>query len=255
MSGPDRPGTIAALYDVHGNLPALEAVIADVLELDVDRIVVGGDVLPGPMPRECLEALRELPLPVDAIVGNGENDVVATLDGRRVDRVPESVRGILRWTAEVLERKDVELLRSWGETTVFPVATLGHVLFCHATPLSDAEVFTRRTPDERVRSLFGPTDADVIVCGHTHMQFDRRVGDLRVVNAGSVGMPFGEPAAHWAIVGPGVELRRTPYDLESAARRIRDCGYPPADEFADRYVLSPPTEEEMLDLFERSGTG
>lgn len=244
---------IAALYDVHGNLPALEAVLAEVAGLAVDRIVVGGDVLPGPMPRACLDVLRGLSEPVDFIRGNGENDVLTVLDGRPADRVPGPVQGILRWTGEVLDTNEVEFLRSWGETARVDLPKLGDVLFCHATPDSDADIFTRRTPDERVRTLLGSVHADVVVCGHTHMQFDRRVGDLRIVNAGSVGMPFGESGAYWALLGPDVELRRTLYDLEAAAQRIRESGYPPAEEFADRYVLSRPTEDEMLDLFERSG--
>jgi predicted phosphodiesterase len=245
---------IAALYDVHGNLPALEAVLAELAELAVDRIVVGGDVIPGPMPRRCLAVLRALPEPVDFIRGNGENDVLATLDGGSVERVPDPVRGLLRWTAEALDAEDIGFLRGWGQTARLDIAEPGSVLFCHATPDSDANIFTRRTPDERVRSLLGSADADVVVCGHTHMQFDRRIGDVRVVNPGSVGMPFGEPGAYWALLGPGVQLRRSAYDLDEAARRIRESDYPPADEFADRYVLDPPGEEEMLDLFDGPAT-
>lgn len=241
---------IAALYDVHGNLPALEAVLAEIAGLAIDRIIVGGDVLPGPHPRECLGSIRALSVPVECIRGNGENDVLDVLGGRSVNRVPEPVRGILRWTAEVLEPEDLEFLATWADTAALETRELGSVLFCHATPDSDADIFTSRTPDERVLTLLGSPDADVVVCGHTHMQFDRRVGDLRVVNAGSVGMPFGEPGAYWALLGSGIELRRTAYDIEAAARRIRASDYPPADEFADRYVLRPPAEDEMLSLFE-----
>src|SRR6185436_16147885 len=102
---------------------------------------------------------------------------------------------------------------------------------------------------ERLLPIFGGLDVALAVCGHTHMQFDRTIGAVRVVNAGSVGMPFGEPGAYWLLLGPGVELRRTSYDLAAAAERIRATAYPNADEFAERFVLRPPTEQEILVAF------
>ena len=123
------------------------------------------------------------------------------------------------------------------------------MLFCHATPRSDTEIFTRRTPEPALLPVFSGLDVPLIVCGHTHMQFERRVGDVRVVNAGSVGMPFGAPHADWLLLDGGVELRHTSYDLEAAAARVRDTDYPRADEFATRNILHPPAETEMLDRF------
>jgi predicted phosphodiesterase len=140
---------IAAIYDIHGNLPALEAVLPEIRRAEVDRIVVRGDVVPGPMPSETLRLLLDL------------------------------------------------------------------------------------------------DNVSVVVCGHTHMQFDRMVGRTRVVNAGSVGMSFGEPGAHWLLLGPEVQLRHTAYDLANAAQRIRDTGYPHAQDFAARSVLQPPSEKEI----------
>jgi diadenosine tetraphosphatase ApaH/serine/threonine PP2A family protein phosphatase len=123
------------------------------------------------------------------------------------------------------------------------------VLFCHSTPRSETECFTRRTDENRLLPLFEPLGVDVAVCGHTHMQFNRRVGSTRVVNAGSVGMPFGEPGAYWLLLGPDVELRKTSYDLDAAAERIRRTAYPQAEGFAARSVLAPPSEEAMLTAF------
>jgi len=243
---------VAALYDIHGNLPALRAVLDELVELEVDRIVVGGDILPGPMPRETLEALRGLDTPVESIRGNGENDVLAVLEGRTVDRVPEAVREILSWSALVLEPEDEAFLSGLPDTLRLAIPGLGETLFCHATPDSDSDILTRLTPEKRVLGLVGDAAADTVVCGHTHMPFDRRVGHVRIVNAGSVGMPFGEPGASWALLGPDIELRHTPYDLEAAADRIRSSAYPLAGEFAERYVLHPPPEAAMLDLFERT---
>lgn len=243
---------IAALYDIHGNLPALEAVLDEIREVGVDQIVVGGDVVPGPMPCEVIAALDRLPTPTRFIRGNGENDVLAVRDGREVDRVPEQLREIMRWTAGVLGPEDAALLASWPATLRLEIGGLGDVLFCHATPRDDGEIFTRMTPEDDLLPVFEPANADLVICGHTHMQFDRRIGSARVVNAGSVGMPFGEPGACWLLLGPGVELRHTPYDLMAAGERIRATDYPEAEGFAEGYVLRPPSEEKMLDLFERA---
>lgn len=239
---------IAALYDIHGNLPALEAILDDVEHEDVDRVVVGGDVLPGPMPDETLTRLLELDLPTVFIYGNGEADALTELDGGR-SRAPDTFRGAVRWSAEALPPERVEVVRSWPPTVREVVPGLGRVLFCHATPGSDTDIVTRLTPEDEVGRLIEGAEADVIVCGHTHMQFDRSVGGVRIVNAGSVGMPFGEPGAYWLLLGPAVELRRTRYDVHDAARRIRGTSYPRVDAFVGQSLLDPPTEESMLEVF------
>ena len=238
------PNRVAALYDIHGNLPALEAVLRDVRAAGVDHIVVGGDVLPGPMPRESLQALLDLDTPTSFIHGNGDREAIAPTGA-----VPEPYRESMRWNAAQLQPEDVARLAGWPSTLRLPVRGLGEVLFCHATPRNDVEIFTRATPEDRLLPIFGTLDVPLAVVGHTHMQFDRTVGDVRVVNAGSVGMPFGEPGAYWLLLGPGVELRRTAYDLEQAAQRIRASPYPKAEEFAATNVLQPPSEQQILDAF------
>lgn len=245
---------VAALYDVHGNLPALEAVLDDVRRAGVDEVVVGGDVVPGPMPREALARLLELEVPVRFIRGNGEREVLAWMRGTESDAVPERFREVMRWVARQLGPEEERVLAGWPETLRATVEGVGEVLFCHATPRSDTEVFTRATPEERLLPVFAGAGAPVVVCGHTHMQFDRSVGAVRVVNAGSVGMPFGAPGAYWLLLGPGIQLRHTPYDLAAAAERIRATDYPQAEDFAAHNVLRPPSEQEMLDAFSRAGT-
>ena len=126
---------------------------------------------------------------------------------------------------------------------------MGSGTCCSATPRNDTESFTRLTPDQTLLPIFATLGVSLAVCGHTHMQFDRTIGTVRVVNAGSVGMPFGEPGAYWLLLGPDVQLQRTGYDLEEAAARIRATGYPNADEFAARNVLQPPAENDMLAMF------
>lgn len=240
---------IAALYDIHGNLPALEAVLADVDRAGVDRVVVGGDVLPGPMPRETLECLLELSPPVEFLRGNGEAAVLAQLAGRGPGKLPEQAREAVQWVAEQLAPADERLIASWPSTLRIAIAGLGDVLFCHATPRNDSEIFTRLTAEKRLVPIFRGLGAPWVICGHTHMQFDRAVGATRVVNAGSVGMPFGEPGAYWLLLEPDVALRHTPYDLEKAAARIRSTSYPQANDFAERNVLQPPSEAEILALY------
>ncbi|MDQ3997821.1 MAG: metallophosphatase family protein [Gemmatimonadota bacterium] len=240
---------LAALYDIHGNLPALEAVLREIRDADVDRIVVGGDVVPGPMPRETLACLLDVDIPIQFIQGNGDRVVLAQMAGTESSEVPEQFREVVRWTARQLRSEHERLLASWPKLLRVDVPELGDVLFCHATPRNDSEIFTRLTPDDRLLSVFEGLDASLIVCGHTHMQFDRMVGRVRVVNAGSVGMPFGDPGAYWLLLGPDVQLRRTTYDLAGAADRIRGTKYPQADDFAARNVLQPPSEEGVLEGF------
>ncbi len=242
---------VAAIYDIHANLPALEAVIDDIRQAKVDLVVVGGDVLPGPMPRETIACLRGLDLPAQFIQGNGDREVLATMRGTETGAVPEQFREAMHWNAEQLRPEDEQLLADWPNTLRIQVSGLGEVLFCHATPRSDTEIFTRLTDDTRLVPVFEGVEASVVVCGHTHMQFDRMIGSTRVVNAGSVGMPFGEPGAYWLLLGPDVSLRQTPYDLAKAAERVRATTYPQAQDFAARSILRPPSEEETLKAFAR----
>jgi predicted phosphodiesterase len=243
---------VAALYDIHGNLPALEAVLDEVAVAQVDRIVVGGDVVPGPQSRACLERLLELEMPVQFIQGNGESAVLAQMTGRNIESIPEQAREIIRWESGQLGPEHERLLASWSAIVQLDIPPLGGVLFCHATPRNNTEIFTRLTPDDVLRPVLDGVNASIVVCGHTHMQFDRAVGDIRIVNAGSVGMPFGEPGAYWLLLGPDVQLRHTSYDLSRAAQRIAETNYPQAVDFGVRYILKPPTESQMLDVFARS---
>jgi putative phosphoesterase len=222
----------AALYDVHGNLPALEAVLAELDRDPPDLIVFGGDVAAGPFPRETIERLLELPA-ARFVQGNADRVMVEIFDGRR------AVEGGLidEWAVEQLDRPHRDFLASFEKTV-----TAAGALFCHATPHDDEPIFTRASPAGRVRALLGDVDERLVVCGHTHMQFDRDVDGIRVVNAGSVGLPYGTTEACWAVVTDGeVELRGTRYDRETLRRSV----YAKVDAFLEEH-----SEQEAIEFFE-----
>ena len=226
---------VAALYDAHGNLPALDAVLT---ELDADVILVGGDFVAGPWPAETLERLRGLDGDVRYIRGNADRELTEPPKPQVEAGPPQEV---LEWVRERLSDEQLAFLTKLPLTDSVEVDGLGRVLFCHATPRDDNEILTRISPDQRWRRALAGVEADVIVCGHTHVQFDRRVDQLRIVNAGSVGMPYEDrPGAYWALVGAEVELRRTEYEPADIAA----TGWP--EEWPE---ASP---EEATEFFERA---
>jgi putative phosphoesterase len=249
---------IAALYDIHGNLPALNAVLEELEEVQPDLIVVGGDVMPGPISRQTLVRLIQFGDRARFIRGNGDREIVAAFDGLPLaPEMSEEVREVTNWTARQLERPQRDFVAQWPEQLALQVEGLGSVLFCHATPRNDLEIFTPVSPQERLNTIFSGVVAQIVVCGHTHMQFDLQVGSVRILNAGSVGMPYADrPGAYWLLLDPqGIEFRRTEYDLEEAARQVRESGYPQAEEFAAENLLKVPTAAEATEYFERMAAG
>ena len=229
--------TVAALYDIHANLPALEAVLAEVEAAAPDLIVVGGDVAAGPLPAETLDRLAQLGDRVRWVMGNADRKLVEAYDaGARPQDTDDPIERLDAWCAQRLTRAHRDLLASFE-----PVVRAESVLFCHGSPRSDEEIITALTPPERLAPMLVGVAEDVVVCGHTHHQFDLRIGDKRVLNAGSVGMPYeDEPAAYWLWLGHGVELRRTAYDVGAAAERMRAGGLPDIDEVMLRESLLEP---------------
>ncbi len=244
---------VAALYDIHGNLPALEAVLAEPDVAAADVVVVGGDALAGPMPAETLHALQALGGRVVWVRGNTERE---TLERRAADPSGGDLWDRRStWVAGQLTPAEVERTAAWPLIVTVAVDGLGRVRFCHASPRNDSEIFTAISPPEHVEPMLAGVQEATVVCGHTHVQFDRTIGAHRVVNAGSVGMPYqGDPAAYWCLLGPGVEPRRTVFDTEAAAERIRATGMPEAGEFAAE-MLEPPTAAEATGVFEERARG
>jgi putative phosphoesterase len=188
---------VAALYDIHGNLAALEAVLAEVP--DEATIVVGGDVCAGgEQPSEVLTRLRALGDRVVWVRGNADRELHPEEEGLAPPEVLEQARS-------QLSHEEIEFLHELPETQI-----IGDVLYCHASPRNDVDIFTERTPEERIAFLFDGLEVPTVVCGHSHSQFERTVEGVRVINAGSVGMPYeDEPGAYWLL---DLEHRRTPYD-------------------------------------------
>jgi putative phosphoesterase len=194
---------VATLYDVHGHLSALEAVLAEVP--DDAALVVGGDVAAGPFPSETLERLRALGDRVRWLRGNADRELTPGESGL----APAEV---LAWVRDRLSAEQIAFLHGLPPTLELEVDGVGRVLFCHATPQNDVDVFTERTPEERVAPQFARLGVDLVVCGHTHMQFVRPIADVTVVNSGSVGMSYEDvPGAYWLLLGPRIESQRTEF--------------------------------------------
>jgi predicted phosphodiesterase len=243
-------GSVAVLCDVHGNLPALDAVLAELRSDPPGAVVVGGDVAAGPMPREVLARLRELPWPVHWVRGNADRAVVTAHDGA----IPAAERDEPAWVADAwtaarLSPDERDFLAGLPPLAALEVDGLGEVLFCHGTHRSDEERVTVCTPEERLAEIVRDAGAPLVVGGHTHRQLDRAAGGGRFVNAGSVGRPYEHrPGAYWLRLGPGVDLRRTAYDTDAATAAFGALGFPDAD------MLAPVDPDEVAAGFE-AGAG
>jgi diadenosine tetraphosphatase ApaH/serine/threonine PP2A family protein phosphatase len=211
-TGASLRAVLALLYDVHGNLPALEAVLADAQGAGARRYLLGGDyALFGAWPRQTVERLRELD--ADWVRGNGER-WSASPDG-----APEDVRGAIARCRELLGAELVEeLARLPGSIE------RDRTLFCHGSPVSDVRSFLPQAADDE-RELLAGVAATRVVFGHTHVQFTRTAaGGTVLLNPGSVGMPFdGDPRAGFALLHDDgrIELRRVSYDHRASAEAVR----------------------------------
>jgi predicted phosphodiesterase len=238
---------VAALYDVHGNLPALEAVLGELAQEAPDAIVFGGDIIAGPMPRETLERATSLGKQAHLIRGNADRIALEFRRGLRSEG-----EGLGDWVGKQLTDAEAEFLENLPLTVTLDVDGLGPTCFCHATPRDDEEVFTERDADEVVSEMLAGTEETTIVCGHTHMQVDRRVGPWRVINAGSVGLPYDATGAHWALLGPDAELRRTEYDRKDATRLFREIvGSRSGESSVIDNLLLPAPREKALDFYDQ----
>lgn len=240
---------VVVLSDVHGVLPALDAVLAEPDVAAADRIVVTGDIAAGPQPVQVLDRLVALGRRVIWVRGNADRELVALARGG-VTAIPDP---IAPWAAAQLRADQVALLAELPHPVRLPVDGFGPVLFCHGTPRDDEEVVLVDTRIDQWTDVLTDVDPAIstIVCGHTHMPFVRLVDRRQIINPGSVGMPYGRSGAHWALLADGVvQLRRTRFDVAAACAAIAaDCGYPDVDEWVDFFVRSPASDVEALTTF------
>ncbi len=239
---------VAVLSDIHGVLPALEAVLAEPDVMAADLVVLTGDLASGPQPAETLDMLTALGDRAVWVRGNADRELVAF----RADAQTSMPDAISPWAAEQLRDDQVELLAGLPLFASVEVSGLGTTVFCHATPRDDEEVVLVDSRPARWAEVFADLDASVraVVCGHTHMPFARLADRRLVVNPGSIGMPYGGAGAHWALLGPGVDLRVTEFDLDKACDRIvAESGYPDAREWADYFVRSTASDMEAIAAF------
>ena len=244
MGGPYTAERVAVLSDVHGNVVALDAVLREVVSMNVDLFVVGGDLTWGSRPEET----RALVAPFERISifvrGNAERFLLeqASAGGDESELTPRE-----RWMLERHTSETKAFLSTFVEGAVVEIAGLGPVRFCHGSPRSDEELITPETPEARMRGLTDGIAEQVLVSAHTHLQFDRTVARIRSVNPGSIGMPYEGTAgtASWAVLGPDVQLRRTTYDVDEAVRSYRSTDDPLAEQMA-QLLVNPPTRDEAI---------
>ena len=243
---------IAALADVHGNAPALAAVLEEVERQGPDLVVFCGDLTWGSLPQETLALVRSLAIPARFVRGNAERALLE-LHNNEIEEPTDRER----WMLEQHREEDLALIGTFEPTVLVEIGELGATCFSHGSPRSDEECVTERTPPERVREFMEGVDASVVVTAHVHVSYERRVDDVRLVGPGSVGRPCegGRSGAYWALLGPDVELRRTEYDVETAVARMRGTDDPRADVITEMMLSAPPREEAIADAEERVFAG
>ncbi|WP_370942671.1 metallophosphoesterase [Amycolatopsis sp. cg5] len=241
------PNQVAVLSDIHGVLPALDAVLADPDLQAADVIVLCGDVAAGPLPGQTLDRLAELGNRAVWVRGNADREMVALTRGQEtVVRDP-----IVSWAASAVDTAHVALLENLPTSVTLDIVGLGEVLFCHATPRDDEEVVLVDSTLDRWAEVLAGVAEEMIVCGHTHMPFTRLADRKLLVNPGSVGMPYGTAGAHWALLGEhGVQLKRTKFDTEAACAAISKLSeYPQVEEWVDIFVRNPVSDAAALAAF------
>lgn len=241
--------TVAVLSDIHGVLPVLDAVLAEPQVAAAEQIVVTGDHVAGPQPVEVLERLLSLGDRAVLVRGNADRELVAMANGEPFDPPDE----ISPWAAAQLGPEHLDLLAGLPHPVRLDVAGFGPVVFCHGTPRDDEEVVLVDSALSRWAEVFAelPDEVRTVVCGHTHMPFVRLADRRRVINPGSVGMPYGGAGGHWALLDSGsIALRRTPIDVEAAcAQVVAESTYPDREAWVDYFIRSRAGDAEALAAF------
>jgi predicted phosphodiesterase len=200
------------------------------------------------MPRATLDLLATRGDRVRFLRGNCDREMATVLD--QPPDPTQQWEPIMRWAAEHVTPAQRAMLGALPTTVSVAIDGVGPTLFCHGSPRDDNEIITKLSPESRLAPMLAGVREGVVVCGHTHIQFDRRVLGKRLLNAGSVGAPYGAaPGAYWTLFGPEVTPVCTPYDLERAARAIEASGYIGAESFV-KQLRAPMSADEASQKFE-----
>ena len=233
---------LALLSDIHGNLTALEAVLAELTHEAVDEILCLGDVaIFGPQPQATLARVRELGCPV--VMGNTDAWALAPQPHPFRNEETPKFNAIELWSAEQLDEAARSLIRSFQPTLTVALSDEVSLLAYHGSPRSFHEAIVATTPEEHLAEFFAGTVASILVGGHTHEQFSRRWQGRIVINPGSVGLPYERLAdgrtrnpawAEYALLAweqgrLHIELRRTPVDVQRIEQAVRQSGMPYAE--------------------------
>jgi len=243
---------VAVLADIHGNLPALDAVLREVEAAGVDAVVLAGDLADGPMPAQTLDRLEELGVRAVWVRGNTDRWLADAFDGTfQPSGLPTNPpAAYFEWCAARIGQAHRDRLASLPLSATLDVDGLGPVTFCHATARDDNEFITVDSPISHYQAAFAGVPARTVVVGHTHMPFDRLADTRRIVNPGSVGLPYGHPGAAWALLGPDVILRRTAYDTSAAAAALSASASDlPGIDFITGNIRASASDAEALAAF------
>jgi predicted phosphodiesterase len=241
----DAVSRVAVLGDVHGNAVAFAAVLEEIRANPPDLVVVNGDLSWGPEPETTLAMADGLANAL-FVRGNAESALLRLVRGE-VSEPTETET----WMLDQHSPARIAQIESYAAAVTAEVAGVGGLFICHGSPRGDQELVTPGTPDDRMGALLDGLQLDVLVTAHVHLQFERQVLDITSMNAGSVGLQYGDtPAAYWVELGPDVRLRRTPYDLDEAERRVRSSGIPAAERIVQT-LREPPSAEEVIEHAER----
>jgi putative phosphoesterase len=244
---PDGFERIAVLSDVHGNMPALEACLAEVATADVEAVLFLGDLTWGPQPRETLARVASLGVPSWCVRGNGERAVIQMASGTR-----PAERPIDRWVVDAHGPDGVAELSTFAQALTVTIGPVGGIRLCHGSPRSDVELLTPATSDSQLKDVTEGVPERTLAHGHTHLQYQRTIGEWIVFGPGSVGIPYGtegRPGARWALVGDGIQLRVSEYDIEESINTARSVGYPGLANY-EKYLRTPLTLDELVEMAE-----
>lgn len=230
---------IAALYDIHGNYHALKAVLEEIEQENVDTVVIGGDLAWGPQPKETLDLLMKYKNEFLFVQGNADREVVG--QHGKEEGCSEFVAILNEWCFNQLTYEQTEFMGNLPFSQKLNLGTLGNALFVHGSPNSDEEAIRFNTPEDEVYKMINGVEESIIICGHTHIQFDRSIRNKRVVNAGSVGLQSKADGACWLLIDETPILKVTKYDKKKATFDISNGECPYKEDFID-HIVNPPNE-------------